>query len=181
MLRTATAAPAKLRVSPLWHYAPPVEMTEQWEQRTGKRRGMRDHRYHVDIMTSRSRTLYIGFTSALEIRVQQHKDDIYEGFSKQYQCHRLVYFETYDDVQRAIGREKQLKRWSRANKLALITQTNPAWADLSEDWGKPIAPWREPAGLSATAAKSATSGRDDISVVIQRLKPTQKTVCLNME
>jgi putative endonuclease len=134
---------------------------------------MSEHRYYVYIMASRSRTLYIGFTSALEIRVHQHKEDVYDGFSKQYQCHRLVYFECHDDVQCAIGREKQLKRWSRSKKIALITQTNPGWADLSEDWGNPIKPWREPAGLSTPLR----SGRDDGSELIQAQK-TNTDNCL---
>jgi putative endonuclease len=105
---------------------------------------MREHHYYVYIMASRSLTLYIGFTSELEIRVQQHKNGIFEGFSKTYQCHRLVYVERYSDVQRAIAREKQLKHWSRAKKLTLIKRDNPAWHDLSEDWGKPINPAAEP-------------------------------------
>jgi putative endonuclease len=120
---------------------------------------MSEPRYYVYIMASRSRTLYIGFTSALQIRVEQHKNDVYDGFSKQYECHRLVYFECYDDVHRAIGREKQLKRWSRTKKLSLIQHDNLAWYDLSEDWGRPIKPWSEPAGLSTPLR----SGRDDSS------------------
>ncbi len=74
---------------------------------------MREYHFYVYIMASRSLTLYIGFTSNLQVRVQQHKDDVFDGFSKQYQCHRLVYFERYQTAQVAIAREKQLKRWSR--------------------------------------------------------------------
>jgi len=122
---------------------------------------MSEHIYYVYIMASRSKTLYIGFTSALQIRVTQHKDDIHDGFSKQYQCHRLVYFERFSEVSHAIAREKQLKRWSRIKKITLIQRDNPAWYDLSEDWGKPVEPWQEPAGLSTTSAKNADSGRDD--------------------
>ena len=107
----------------------------------------REYHYYVYIMASRSLTLYIGFTSALEVRVRQHKNDSYDGFSKTYQCHRLVHVERYDDVQRAIAREKQLKRWSRAKKITLIKRDNPAWQDLSEDWGKPLNSWQEPANL----------------------------------
>lgn len=102
---------------------------------------MREHRYYVYIMASRSLTLYIGFTSNLMVRVAQHKNGAYEGFSKTYHCHRLVYFECYDDVHRAIGREKQFKRWSRGKKIAIIKKLNPAWADLSQQWGKPIEPF----------------------------------------
>jgi putative endonuclease len=122
---------------------------------------MREHTYFVYIMASRSRTLYIGFTSALRTRVGQHKDEVLDGFTKKYQCHRLVYFETFGYVGHAIAREKQLKRWSRAKKLALIQRTNPAWADLSEQWGQPVEPWKEPAGLSAPASHDEASGRDD--------------------
>ena len=105
---------------------------------------MREYRFYVYIMASRSLTLYIGFTSNLEVRVEQHRCGTYEGFSKSYKCHRLVYFEQFQEATVAIAREKQLKRWSRAKKIALIKRVNPAWADLSEDWGKPVEPFREP-------------------------------------
>jgi putative endonuclease len=99
---------------------------------------MREHIYYVYIMASRSLTLYIGFTSDIQARVYQHKTGAFEGFSKQYNCARLVYFERGQDALAGIAREKQLKRWSRAKKLALIRETNPNLIDLSEDWGKPI-------------------------------------------
>ena len=118
---------------------------------------MPEHRYHVYIMASRSRTLYIGVTSALATRVDQHKADTRPDFSAQYQCHRLVYLETHDDIHRAIAREKQLKRWSRAKKLTLLLEHNPAWADLSEAWGKPTAPFQQrahhPASLRSRRAE----------------------------
>jgi len=63
---------------------------------------------------------------------------MYEGYSKQYNCNRLVWFERHGDVHLAIAREKQLKRWTRAKKIALIKQQNPTWIDLSEGWGKPL-------------------------------------------
>jgi len=102
---------------------------------------MPDYHFYIYIMASRSLTLYIGFTSSLQVRVQQHKDDVYNGFSKQYQCHRLVYFEHYQTAEVAIAREKQLKRWSRSKKLTLIKRDNPAWADLSESWGQSVTPF----------------------------------------
>nr|WP_245817770.1 GIY-YIG nuclease family protein [Granulicella rosea] len=68
----------------------------------------------------------------------QHKNGIFEGFSKQYHCNRLVYLEGYSEVQSAIAREKQIKGWTRAKKIALIEQQNPKWDDLSEAWGKPM-------------------------------------------
>ena len=97
---------------------------------------MREHRYYAYIMTSRTGVLYIGVTSNLENRVQEHKSGTDDGFTKRYKCHRLVYYEVYDYVQRAIGREKQLKGYRRAKKIALIESMNPRWEDLSESWGR---------------------------------------------
>ena len=110
---------------------------------------MREYEFHVYIMASRSLTLYIGFTSRLQIRVEQHKTGTFPGFSKTYQCHRLVYSERFQIATLGIAREKQLKRWSRAKKIALIKIGNPAWADLSEDWGKSL----DPTPLNATPVK----------------------------
>ena len=61
-----------------------------------------------------------------------------EGFSRTYHCERLVYCEGYDNVNKAINREKQLKRWTRAAKIALIESRNPRWKDLAENWGKKL-------------------------------------------
>jgi putative endonuclease len=99
---------------------------------------MKEHLYYTYIVASRSLNLYIGFTGDLMFRVRQHKEGAYEGYSKQYNCNRLVWFERYGDVHLAIAREKQLKGWTRAKKIALVKQDNPTWIDLSEDWGKPI-------------------------------------------
>ncbi|MBW4040475.1 MAG: GIY-YIG nuclease family protein [Acidobacteria bacterium] len=99
---------------------------------------MREYHFYVYIMASRSLTLYIGFTSNLQRRIGQHKSDGWDGFSKTYQCHRLVYFEHFQNATTAIAREKQLKRWSRSKKITLIKSTNPAWSDLSAPWGQPI-------------------------------------------
>jgi len=102
---------------------------------------MREYTFYVYIVASKSRTLYIGVTSNLEGRVWQHKNDVYAGFSQQYRCHRLVYCERYVTAAVAIAREKQLKRWSRIKKIALIEQENPTWEDLSAEWGTPIDPF----------------------------------------
>ena len=90
------------------------------------------------IMASKSRVLYIGITNSLDRRVMQHKSDLIEGFSQKYRCHRLVYYESYDDVRDAIDREKQLKRWNRSKKVWLIERMNPTWEDLAEGLGQPI-------------------------------------------
>jgi putative endonuclease len=88
--------------------------------------------YWVYIMASKSRTLYVGVTNNLERRVYQHKALCIEGFTKRYNITRLVYFEEAPDVRSAIEREKQLKRWSRQKKVALIESLNPDWYDLAE-------------------------------------------------
>ena len=93
-------------------------------------RQMREHLYSVYIMASRSGVLYIGVTSDLQARVRQHKAGTFEGFSKKYRCHRLVYYERYDYIQTAIGREKQLKGFTRQKKIALIESMNPRWPRL---------------------------------------------------
>jgi putative endonuclease len=100
---------------------------------------MRDGRFYkfwVYIMASRTGTLYVGMTGFLESRIGQHKEGLLEGFSKKYSCYRLVYYETFDDVHKAIGREKQLKGWRREKKIALVEKMNPRWQDLAEHWGR---------------------------------------------
>lgn len=77
-------------------------------------RRMKDHEYFVYIMSSSSGTLYIGMTNSVYRRALQHKAGEIEGFAGKYHCNRLVYYESFDDVHRAIGREKQLKGWARA-------------------------------------------------------------------
>ena len=95
-------------------------------------------RFYVYILASKSRVLYIGMTNNLERRVREHQQELIDGFSKQYRCHRLVYFESFDRVENAIAREKQLKRWNRTKKVWLIERANPTWDDLSAEWGQPI-------------------------------------------
>ncbi len=67
--------------------------------------------------------------------MREHKSGEFEGFASEYHCNRLVYWESFDYVQKAIGREKQLKGWRRAKKIALIEAMNPRWEDLAEKWG----------------------------------------------
>jgi putative endonuclease len=80
--------------------------------------------------SERNGTLYIGVTSDLVRRVHEHREGLIDGFSKRYGIERLVYFETYDDIGRAIQREKNVKHWSRAWKLELIERCNPDWNEL---------------------------------------------------
>ncbi len=95
---------------------------------------LNDHCYSVYIIASRSRVIYIGMTNNLSRRVFEHKNGLVEGFTKGYRCHRLVYYESFDDVTKAIDREKQLKRWSRTKKVWLIERRNPTWEDLASEW-----------------------------------------------
>ena len=100
---------------------------------------MKDHEYSVYIVCSRSGTLYIGMTNNIYRRALRHKSGEIEGFASQYHCDRLVYHESFDDVHKAIGREKQLKGWTRAKKIALIESKNLRWEDLAEKWGAQMA------------------------------------------
>ncbi|MBS1851660.1 MAG: GIY-YIG nuclease family protein [Acidobacteria bacterium] len=90
--------------------------------------------YCVYILGSLSGTLYIGFTGNLHKRIFQHKFRPMEGFASKYLADRLLYWESFDDVHKAIGREKQLKGWSREKKIALIVSRNPHWLDLARGW-----------------------------------------------
>lgn len=91
--------------------------------------------YYVYILTNwNNRVMYIGVTNNLQRRLQQHKHGVYEGFTKKYRVHKLVYYETASDVKAAIQREKQLKGWRRERKNSLVESVNPHWLDLSSEW-----------------------------------------------
>ena len=85
-------------------------------------------------MTNKSGTLYTGVTNDLGRRVYEHKKKLVSGFTAKYNIDRLVYYEATEDVNAAISREKQIKGWLRAKKIALIDSMNPQWADLSAGW-----------------------------------------------
>ncbi len=82
------------------------------------------------LASQRNGTLYVGVTSNLVQRIWQHKNDAVEGFTEKHGVHTLVYFELLNDMLNAITREKQLKKWNRSWKLALIEKQNPTWQDL---------------------------------------------------
>lgn len=86
--------------------------------------------YYIYIMASVSGTLYVGVTNNIVKRVYEHKNDLIDGFTKKYQCHKLIYFEQTSDVNSAIVREKQIKNWNREKKEILIKILNPRWVDL---------------------------------------------------
>jgi putative endonuclease len=93
---------------------------------------MTHQNYFVYMLTNANRhtVLYIGITNNLEGRASEHSLGWGSAFARRYNAHKLVYFETYADPRSAIKREKQLKKWSRTKKEALIAKRNPKWCDL---------------------------------------------------
>lgn len=94
-----------------------------------------DRRFWTYIVSSKSGTLYVGMTNNIERRMYEHKNHLIPGFTAQYGCTRLVWYEEFQDVRNAIQREKQIKGWTRARKIALIESQNPQWIDFAEHWG----------------------------------------------
>jgi len=92
------------------------------------------HVYHIYILASANGVLYVGVTNDLEVRTIQHKQELGAGFTKDHDVTRLVYFEPFSNIKDAIAREKQIKRWRREKKLALIRITNPQFRDLFPDF-----------------------------------------------
>ena len=99
---------------------------------------------YIYITASSFQRLYIGVTTEIEVRISRHKNGWYsDSFTSRYKIDKLVYFERFARIPKAIAREKQLKRWSRIKKLRLIVAQNPTWQNLSAEWGKPIPPYIE--------------------------------------
>lgn len=86
------------------------------------------------IASGRNGTLYTGMTSNLYKRVWQHKTGAHDGFTADYRCRHLVWYQPFESVLAAIRREKQIKHWLRKWKLDLIEAENPEWRDLSDGW-----------------------------------------------
>jgi putative endonuclease len=125
---------------------------------------VRNYRYYVYIMASRSHNFYVGVTNNIERRVREHKERALDCFTARYNIDRLVWYERYHYVRNAIAREKQIKDWRRAKKIALIESLNPTWQDLSEEWGKPIPPLRiNHRSLGSGDQTTVASARDDNS------------------
>ena len=99
--------------------------------------------YHVYMMASASRVLYIGVTGDLLRRVTEHKQMRLPGFTARYRVIQLVYFEAFGDIRIAITREKQIKGWLRERKIALIESFNPHWPDLAAELQSPT-PYAKP-------------------------------------
>ena len=94
---------------------------------------MKTHEYFVYILASRSKNLYTGVTNNLHRRLEEHRSGAASAHTRKYRITRLVHVESTDDVYSAIQREKQIKGWTRAKRVALIERDNPTWRDLSED------------------------------------------------
>ena len=94
----------------------------------------RQHNYWTHTMASVSRVIYVGVTDDLERRVSEHKQKVVEGFTKKYNCTKLVWLEEFREIRDAIVCEKRIKGLLRAKKIALIEEKNPYWKDLNENW-----------------------------------------------
>ena len=90
----------------------------------------REYQFWVYILSNRSHTLYIGVTNNLHARIEQHRQQTPGAHTARYKIDRLVYFEFFQYVRNAIAREKELKHWTRPQKIALIESTNPTWEEL---------------------------------------------------
>jgi putative endonuclease len=88
--------------------------------------------YFVYILSSLGGTLYVGLTDDLRRRIL-HKSGQFDGFTKQYNVKRLMYFETYSDLELAASREEQIKKYRREKKIALFAESNPQWKDLTPE------------------------------------------------
>ena len=120
--------------------------------------------YSVYIVGSHSGTLYIGMTGNLHKRAFEHKFRRIEGFTDRYDVERLLYWESYDDVHKAIGREKQLKGWRRAKKVVLIESMNPQWLDLSKEWYPWMKECEEGRGASTAEERSQATALPPLSM-----------------
>src|SRR3990167_10758295 len=94
---------------------------------------LKQHHYYVYIMASINKVLYIGVTNSFVRRVMQHRSGNFEGFSHKYKTTKIVYFESFTDINLAINREKELKKYRREKKVELIEAVNIYWRDLYED------------------------------------------------
>ena len=110
--------------------------------------GLAMGQYYVYIMASHRGTLYTGVTNNLERRACEHKQGLGGNFTRKYHISKLVYYETTNDVNSAIAREKQIKSWRRAKRVALIESMNPYWTDLTENWVDAPSPTPDPSLLS---------------------------------
>ncbi|RFZ90725.1 GIY-YIG nuclease family protein [Mucilaginibacter conchicola] len=97
---------------------------------------MWNHNYHVYILTNRDKNvLYIGVTNDIDVRLQQHRENVgtNNSFTSKYHCYYLVHYEHFTHIEHAIEREKEIKKWRREKKIELVNSTNPDWKFLNKD------------------------------------------------
>jgi len=95
---------------------------------------LKHHNYYIYIISNwNNKVIYLGMTNDLERRIYEHKNKIFEGFSKKYNLNKLVYYEYTNDVNAAIQREKQINKWRREKKNSLVESRNPEWKDLADE------------------------------------------------
>jgi len=91
--------------------------------------------YYVYLLTNwNNKVMYVGITNNLERRIYEHKNKLINGFTKKYNINKLVYYEETSDVNSALSREKEIKKWRREKKDTLVLNSNPEWKDLSDEW-----------------------------------------------
>ena len=91
--------------------------------------------YYVYLITNwNNKVLYIGVTNNLERRLYEHKNKLIKGYTEKYNINKLVYFEQTNDIESAITREKEIKKWRREKKNSLVESANKQWEDLSKQW-----------------------------------------------
>lgn len=118
--------------------------------------------YHVYIVASRSRNLYTGSSSNLVRRIAQHRTGWFRGHTAMYRINRLVYFEQHRTAREMVARERQIKAWSRAKRVALIEAGNPAWDDLAAYWVLPSLGTSPHARLVQTPRPRCARTRGDV-------------------
>jgi len=95
---------------------------------------MLNYNYYVYIISNfNNRVLYIGVTNDLKRRIYEHKDKLIKGFTSKYNINKLVFFEQFNNINEAIQREKQMKKWNRKWKDELIEKVNPEWKELYDE------------------------------------------------
>jgi putative endonuclease len=119
-----------------------------------------ERRYYVCIMASRSLNLYTGVTDNIFRRALEHKSGRIEGFTKKYRISRLLCYEAFKYIGNAIAREKQIKAWTRAKRLALIKTLNPTWQDLADGWGEKIKLQIPRSSRDDNSGRSEADGKD---------------------
>ena len=96
---------------------------------------MAEKEYYVYLLTNwNNKVIYVGVTNDLQRRIYEHKEKKVKGFTEKYKVNKLVYFEQTTEIEVALNREKEMKKWRREKKDKLVENINPSWRDLSKDF-----------------------------------------------